>query len=86
MDRGENLMKRRSIPAEKRVDRSVAWWWAVLLAALIAVLIALFLSARLVLSLDDHSFDQAKSPHDWSAGVVLVLLGRDESRRHKVLY
>jgi len=39
--------------SRKRVDRSVAWWSALLVAALVAVLTALFLSARLLLSLAD---------------------------------
>jgi hypothetical protein len=37
----------------KRADRSVAWWSALLLAALVGVLMALFLSARLLLSRAD---------------------------------
>jgi hypothetical protein len=48
-------MKRADRAASpKRVDRSVAWWSALLLAALITVLAALFLSARLLLSLDNE--------------------------------
>jgi hypothetical protein len=39
--------------SRKRADRSVAWWSTLLLAALGAVLTALFLSGRLLLSLEE---------------------------------
>jgi hypothetical protein len=65
--------------AHKRVDRSVAWWSALLLAALVAVLSALFLSARLLLSLAD-----ARGPDlsDCSppAGYILHLLRASDVR------
>jgi hypothetical protein len=41
----------RHVPSSSRFDRRVAWWSALLLLALAGVFAALFLSARLLLSL-----------------------------------
>jgi hypothetical protein len=41
-----------------RADRSVAWWSTLLLLALGAVLTALFLSGRMLLSLEEPGTEQ----------------------------
>lgn len=46
----------------KRADRSVAWWSTLLLVALGAVLTALFVSGRMILSLDEPSTDKTRVP------------------------
>src|SRR5262245_21700262 len=45
-----------------RVDRSVAWWSTLLLVALGAVLTALFLSGRMLLSLEEPGAAQTRVP------------------------
>ena len=45
-----------------RADRSVAWWSTLLLLALGAVLTALFLSGRMLLSLQDPCTEQTSVP------------------------
>src|SRR5262245_8057121 len=45
-----------------RADRSVAWWSTLLLVALGAVLTALFLSGRMILSLEDPGTAQTRVP------------------------
>lgn len=59
-----------------RLDRSVAWWSVGLLIALATVLAALFLSARLMLSLanEDPASAQGRSYHGFRP---VVLLPRD---------
>ena len=42
----------------QRADRSVAWWSTLLLVALGAVLMALFLSGRMLLSLEEPGTEQ----------------------------
>jgi len=44
--------------SSKRADRSVAWWSTLLLLALGAVLTALFLSGRMLLSLEEPGTEQ----------------------------
>ena len=51
----------RTIKPSRRTDRSVAWWSTLLLIALGAVLTALFLSMRLVLSLGSEQGWQQSS-------------------------
>jgi hypothetical protein len=48
--------------SRKRADRGVAWWSTLLLAALGAVLTALFLSGRLLLSLEEPGTEQTRVP------------------------
>lgn len=63
--------------SHKRADRSVAWWSALLLAALVVVLTALFMSARLLLNLDSvQGFDEADGPGS-PRHVALVLRASD---------
>ena len=50
MHRGHVKKPSRTPNSSRRTDRSVAWWSTLLLIALGAVLSALFLSMRLVLS------------------------------------
>jgi hypothetical protein len=45
-----------------RADRSVAWWSTLLLVALGAVLMALFFSGRMILSLEDPGTAQTRVP------------------------
>jgi len=45
-----------------RADRSVAWWSTLLLLALGAVLTALYLSGRMILSLEDPGTAQTRVP------------------------
>jgi hypothetical protein len=45
-----------------RADRSVAWWSTLLLVALGAVLTALFLSGRMILSLEEPRAEQTRLP------------------------
>ena len=64
-------------PPPYRVDRSVAWWSALLLIVLGTVLAALFLSARLVLSLaNEQGLEQSKGSgrayHTFAAAVLLL--------------
>jgi hypothetical protein len=49
-------------PSPNRVDRSVAWWSTLLLVALGAVLTALFLSGRMILSLEEPGAEQTRVP------------------------
>ena len=46
----------------QRADRSVAWWSTLLLVALGAVLTALFLSGRMLLSLEEPGTEQTSVP------------------------
>ena len=48
--------------SQNRADRSVAWWSTLLLVALGAVLTALFLSGRMILSLEDPGTQQTRVP------------------------
>jgi hypothetical protein len=48
--------------SSNRVDRSVAWWSTLLLVALGAVLTALFLSGRMLLSLEEPGTAQTSVP------------------------
>jgi hypothetical protein len=59
-----------------RLDRSVAWWSALLLVALATVLAALFLSARLMLSLANEGPASAQG-HSYHRFATVVLLPRD---------
>ena len=45
-----------------RADRSVAWWSTLLLVALGAVLTALFLSGRMILSLEEPGTEKTRVP------------------------
>jgi len=80
MPRGETLMKRRNrADPHKRVDHSLAWWSALLLAALLVVLTALFLSGRLLLNLDTQGLDGASTPSGSPLHVAFVLRASDGS-------
>jgi hypothetical protein len=68
----------RTIRVANRADRSVAWWTAVLLIALGTILAALFLSARLLLSLADEQ-GLAASGRFYGAFISNVLLSRDDT-------
>ena len=48
--------------SSNRADRSVAWWSTLLLVALGAVLTALFLSGRMLLSLEEPGAEQTRAP------------------------
>jgi hypothetical protein len=61
-----------------RLDRSVACWSALLLIALATVLAALFLSARLMLSLDNEDAASADGRF-YHVVVTGVLLPRDRA-------
>jgi hypothetical protein len=61
-----------------RADRSVARWIALLLIALATVLAALFLSARLLLSLVDEQ-GLAASGRFYHPLIANVLLSRDDA-------
>jgi hypothetical protein len=56
-----------------RLDRSVAWWSVLLLIALATVLAALFLSARLMLSLanEDVASAHGRASHTFATVVLL---------------
>ena len=72
---------RPTLRSSRRLDRSVAWWSVLLLVALAGVLAALFLSARLLLSL---ATEQGPEPSDspavaYHSGATGVLLLRDDA-------
>jgi hypothetical protein len=64
----------RAIRTSSRADRSVAWWSTLLLIALGAVLTALFLSARLLLSLASETGIEQTSVRETSLAHVTRLL------------
>ena len=51
----------KEIRPSNRADRSVAWWSTLLRVALGAVLTALFLSGRMLLSLEEPSIEQTSA-------------------------
>ena len=76
----------KEIRPSNRADRSVAWWSTLLLVALGAVLTALFLSGRMLLSLEEPSIEQTGAaagplphPHD-SVAVPRLPNGSDLPR------
>jgi hypothetical protein len=56
----------KEIRPSNRADRSVAWWSTLLLVALAAVLTALFLSGRMLLSLEEPATEQSGVSHNRS--------------------
>lgn len=69
----------RAIRPSNRADRSVAWWSVLLLLALGAVLTALFLSARLLLSLaNETGIEQTSVRETPLAYATSVLQLRDD--------
>jgi hypothetical protein len=64
----------RTIRPSNRADRSVAWWSTLLLIALGAVLTALFLSGRLLLSLADETGIEQTSVWETSVAHVAQML------------
>jgi hypothetical protein len=69
----------RATRPSSRADRSVAWWSTLLLLALGAVLTALFLSARLLLSLaNEPGIEQTSVRATSLAYATSVLQSRDD--------
>jgi hypothetical protein len=60
----------KSPRSDKRADRRVAWWSALLLVALGIVLTALFYSGRYVLSLDHEGDPQERHRLECRLGVA----------------
>jgi hypothetical protein len=64
----------RTIRSPNRADRTVAWWSTLLLVGLGAVFVALFLTARLLLSLaNEPGIDQTSVPATSSSYVASML-------------
>jgi hypothetical protein len=80
----------RTIRSPHRADRTVAWWSTLLLVGLAAVFIALFLTARLLLSLaNEPGMNQTSLPvTSPSYGARMLPLRHDRtvrSQRHAML-